>query len=85
MHNTLTVAMEEVSSYNMYAAKPFDKSAEYRAAIKDYINNTCANDQAAVREFMERGSSREAALEKYISDEAFEKWFSNLEEIIKNI
>lgn len=85
MHNTLAAAMEEVSSYNLYAAKPFDKSAEYRAAIKDYINNTCSKDQAAVRELISGGMDRDAALAGYIGDDAFEAWFSGLQEALKNI
>lgn len=85
MQNTLAAAMEEVSSYNLYAAKPFDKSAEYRAAIKDYINSSCANDQAAVRELISGGMDRDTALAGYIGDDAFEAWFSGFQEALKNI
>lgn len=83
MYNTLVEAMKEVNDYNLYAAKPFEKSAEYREALKNYINSTCANDYAAVKELIERGTDREAALESYISDAAFDKWFAGLEQVLQ--
>lgn len=85
MHNTLAAAMEEVSAYNLYAAKPFEKSAEYRAAVKDYINNTCAADRAAVIAAVGEGADRDAALENYIGGAAFEKWFAGFEQALTNI
>lgn len=75
MHNTLVTAMEEVNSYSLYAAKPFEKSVAYRDAIKNYINNTCANDSAAVKELIANGTDRDEALSGYISDTAFDTWY----------
>ena len=83
MYNTLVEAMEEVNGYNLYVAKPFDKSAEYREALKNYINNTCAEDSAEVKKMLERGADRAAALEEYCSDTAFEKWFDGLEKAVQ--
>lgn len=82
MYNTLVVAMEEANSYNLYAAKPFEKSSAYRNAIKDYINNTCANDYKAAAAAIAGGADRETALAEYTSDEAFEKWFSGLQQAL---
>lgn len=82
MYNTLVVAMEEANSYNLYAAKPFEKSSAYRNALKDYINNTCANDYKAAAAAIAGGADRETALAEYTSGEAFEKWFSGLQQAL---
>ncbi len=83
MYNTLVEAMEEVNTYNLYAAKPFGKSAEYREALKNYINGTCAADYAAVKGMIESGTDRETALENYISDAAFDNWFAGFEQALQ--
>ena len=75
MHNTLTTAMEEVNSYNLYAAKPFEKSAEFRSALKDYMESTTKNDYETAAARIANGEDRETVLAEYTDDAAFEKWF----------
>lgn len=82
MYDTLVAAMNEVNTYTLYAAKPFGKSSEYRNALKNYINDTCANDSAAVKALIEGGADRETALAEYTDDAAFEKWYAQFEKTL---
>ncbi len=79
MHNTLVTAMDEVNNYELYAAKPFEKSSEFRSALKNYMESTVSDDHAAAADRIAAGESREDVLAEYISDEAFDKWFEGLE------
>ncbi len=79
MRNTLTTAMEEANSYNLYAAKPFEKSAEFRSALKNYMESTTKNDYAAASARIAGGEDRNTVLAEYTGDAAFEKWFKGLE------
>lgn len=78
MHNALTTAMEEVNTYNLYAAKPFEKSESFRSALKDYMESTTKGDYAAVSARISAGEDRDTVLAEYTSDEAFDKWFEGL-------
>lgn len=79
MHNTLATAMEEVNSYNLYAAKPFEKSAAFRSALKQYMESTTKDDYAAAAARIAGGEDRNTVLAEYTNDAAFEKWFAGLE------
>lgn len=79
MHNTLATAMEEANSYNLYAAKPFEKSAAFRSALKKYMESTTKDDYAAALARIAGGEDRAAVLAEYTNDAAFEKWFAGLE------
>lgn len=78
MNNILKTAMEEVNSYNLYAAKPFEKSADFRSALKNYMESTTKDDYAAASARIAGGEARDSVLEEYTSDEAFDKWFEGL-------
>ena len=79
MRNTLVTAMDEVNNYELYAAKPFAKSAEFRSALKNYMETTAGDDYAAAAGRIAAGESREDVLAEYVSGEAFDKWFEGLE------
>lgn len=75
--DAMQTAAAEISSYALYSAKPFEKSAETRSFLDTYIQNTAqaAHDEAADR--MEAGADREAVLAEYTSDAAFERWYED--------
>ncbi len=75
MHNTLVTAMDEVNTYNLYAAKPFEKSAAFRSALKSYMESTTKTDYAAAAARIADGEDRDTVLAEYTSDAAFDKWF----------
>ncbi len=78
MHSTLITAMEEVNSYELYAAKPFEKSASFRSALKNYMESTTKDDYAAAAARIAGGEERDTVLAEYTSDAAFDKWFEGL-------
>ncbi len=78
MHSTLITAMEEVNSYELYAAKPFEKSASFRSALKNYMESTTKDDYAAAAARIAGGEERDTVLAEYTGDAAFDKWFEGL-------
>ncbi len=75
MRSTLSTAMEEVNSYKLYAAKPFEKSAAFRSALKNYMESTTKSDYAAAAAKIAEGAERDTVLAEYTGDAAFDKWF----------
>ncbi len=78
MLNSLKLAIDEVNNYSLYTMKPFETAAEVRDFLGDYIQNTADEDYAEVSSRIENGESRDAVIAEYISDEAFDEWFSGL-------
>lgn len=78
--DALKVAIDEIQNYNLYTAKPFDNTAQTRNFIGDYIQNTAqtAFDEAYSR--IAGGEDREKVLEEYVSDKAFDEWYSGFSE-----
>lgn len=74
--NALNVAIDEIQDYNLYVAKPFDNTSETRNFIGEYIQNTAQTDFAEADERISGGEDREKVLEDYVSDKAFEEWYS---------
>lgn len=75
--SALVGAGEEINSYQLYAAKPFERSAETRDFLETYIQNTAqsAHDEAASR--ISKGEDRNNVMNEYTSDSAFETWYSD--------
>lgn len=75
--DTVRIAVEEIDNYKMYAAKPFEKSAESRDFLDTFMQGTSqsAHDEAALR--IENGEDREAVLSEYTSDAAFDIWYQD--------
>lgn len=74
--DALKVAIDEIQNYKLYTAKPFENTADTRNFIGDYIQNTAQEDFAEAKERISDGEDRDKVLEDYVSDKAFEKWFS---------
>lgn len=79
MYNALDTAMKEVNTYQLYSVKPFEKSAEFRNALRSYMETTTKNDRAAAAARIEGGEARDAVLSEYTNDAAFDKWFEGFE------
>ena len=76
MADTIRVAVSEIDSYELYAAKPFEQSAAVRSFLDTYIQNTAqaAHDEAAAR--IAGGEDRGEVMAEYTSDEAFDAWYA---------
>lgn len=73
--DALEAAVAEINSCQLYTAKPFAKSAEARAFLESYIQDTAqtAHDAAAAR--IKDGEDRETVLQEYVSDDAYAAWY----------
>ncbi len=87
MLHSLELAIQQVNTRSLYTMKPFETAGEVRGYLGDYIQNTAEQDYALVLEKIEDGASRDEAVAEFISDEAFENWFSefssSLESMVK--
>lgn len=88
MLNAINIAIEEINERALYTSAPFSKSAEMRDYIGDTIQSTASADHETVMQRISGGEDRDAVLEDFISDEAFDKWYdsfvSSLEGIINS-
>lgn len=75
MLGSIDVAVSEINHSTSYAAKPFARSANTRAFLDSYLQQTAqaAHDEAAAR--VGDGEERAAVMAEYVSDEAFETWY----------
>lgn len=74
--DVLKVAIDEIQSYKLYTAKPFDNTAETRNFIGEYIQHTAQEDFDEASRRISGGENRDKVLEDYVSDKAFAEWYS---------
>lgn len=81
MDDTLTksieVAIDEINSDKLYSAKPFEKSSEVRNYLETKIQETAQKDYEKICEKIKKGEDRKKAIDEYVSDDAFEKWYKD--------
>lgn len=77
--DTIRTAIEEVRSYTLYTAEPFDNSSKFRYALSDAVELTAKNDFAAACQRISDGEDKQTVLYEYTNTEAFEKWYKQLE------
>lgn len=87
MSNTISMAIDELNSYQLYTAKPYEKSSEVRDYLGDYIQSTADENYQAAYSRIQSGEDRAAVVEEYTNDEAFKSWFeqfrSGLEQLVQ--
>lgn len=76
MQDTMTVAIEEVNSRELYTTPPFDNSEKIRDFLGEYIQETASADRAAIIEKIAGGEECSAVIAAYTDDAAFEKWYT---------
>ena len=76
MLSAMETAVDEINSYEMYAAKAFEKSVESRDFLDKYIQDTAKAGQSEAAARIAEGENRETVLEDYVSDQAFEDWYA---------
>lgn len=85
MLNSLELAIQEVNECSLYTMKPFETAGEVRDYLGDYIQDTADATYATVLEKIADGASREDAVAEFISDDAFDEWFSEFSSSLENI
>ena len=84
-YDSLVDTMENFDSTSFYTTKNFKNSYEARIALSDSLSNDMTDDVAAVNQAVADGMSREEAAAPYITDEAFENWYTALTEKVNQI
>lgn len=85
MLNSLELAIQEVNECSLYTMKPFETAGEVRDYLGDYIQNTADATYAMVLEKIADGASRDEAVAEFISDDAFDEWFSEFASSLENM
>jgi multiple sugar transport system substrate-binding protein len=85
--DTIKVAMEELEDYTLYTTKGFESSYDARNILGYSMIDLAVADRETIEEQISGGTDRNQALEKYLSDEYFEQWYTDtktqLEECLK--
>ena len=75
IQDTLSIAINEINSRELYTAPPYDNSDKIRDFLGDYISRTASEDKAAAQERIAGGENRTSVISSYTDDAAFEKWY----------
>lgn len=82
--STIEIAIDEVGSYKLYTAIPFEKSSEVRDILEKDIQESAVSDYETITARIESGEERDAVIAEYVSDDAFEKWFEGFRTSLEN-
>lgn len=78
-YDTLVAAFDTVKSSVMYTNKAFQGGTAARKILEYGLSDKAAADRAVVEEKLAAGVGREEAVAEFVSDEAFEEWFADLQ------
>ncbi len=85
MKKTFEVAIDEINSYSLYTSPPYDSSAQVRDFIGNTMEETAKADYQALQARIEAGEEREAVLEEYTNDAAFDAWYASFKSGLEKI
>lgn len=83
--SSIELAIDEISSYQLYTAMPFEKSAEVRDYLETSIQDSASSDYSEISERIQNGEERGDVIAEYVNDDAFEKWFEEFEKNLERI
>ncbi len=76
-YDCLTTIFNEMENMTLYTNKSFKNGYAARKVLEYDLADQAAADREAVKAAMEQGKSLEEAAGDYVSEEAFEKWYSS--------
>lgn len=85
MRDTFATAINEIGSYKLYTAPPYEASADVRQYIEDMIKERSDSDYIEGWDRIAAGEPRDEVLAEYTDDGAFEKWYADFTEGINSI
>lgn len=83
--DTLEVAIDELSTYQPYTAKPYDNCSDVRTFLNDCMNTQAINVYDEVCNRISNGEDRNSVIEEYTNDDAFNIWLNYFEDNLKSI
>lgn len=78
MESTLVNAFKMSDNYKFYTAKAFEGSEEARNVLESSLSDKIKADMAEMDSLIEQGEKRVDLIEKYDTQENFEKWLVDL-------
>lgn len=78
----LMAALDQVTHYGLYAAKPFENGNEFRDILEFSMVNRAKADRELVAAEIRNGQSREQAVAAFDTDANFEDWYKELEDAL---
>lgn len=75
-YDCLTTIFREMDQLNLYTNKSFENGSAARKVLEYDLADKAAEDRKAVVAAMEQGRSLEEAAAPYVTEEAFEEWYS---------
>ena len=73
--SVMEIAVSEINSYQLYAAKPFENAADVRSFLGSFIQDTAQVAHDAAYKRIRSGEKRETVFADYVSDKAFDAWY----------
>lgn len=76
-YDCLTTIFREIDSLTLYTNKSFENGSAARKVLEYNLSDKAAADRTAVAAALEQGKSLEEASAPYVTEEAFEEWYSS--------
>ncbi len=83
-YDCLTTIFEELEEMTLYTNKSFQNGSAARKVLEYHLADRAAEDRAGVLEAIALGKSLEEASAEYVSDGAFEDWYSAFCQALNN-
>lgn len=84
VYETLKNFMDNFESTSFYSYPSFKNATELRDVLEESLSASCQADKKAVDKKVAKGVSRAKAQATYISDEAFDSWYTKLVESLQS-
>ncbi len=85
LSSAIIVGVKTVAESKLYTSLTFDAGDKAREVVESSMFNLAKEDAADVKNKIASGITRQEALEKYLSDEYFEKWADEFINELKSI
>lgn len=73
----LLIGLETANKYRLYTTKPFEGGDRARAVLNTTMADRAASDREKVLALMAQGMSREDAVEPFVTEENFKRWYED--------
>ena len=83
-YDTLLTAYDMVDNNTLYTTKAFEGSTKARKILEYNLSDKAKADREQVEIQLLEGQTLDDAVSAFISDEAFDKWFTNIERELQN-
>lgn len=79
----LATVFDNMEDITLYTNKCFKKSSDARKVLEYHLSDKTAADREAVKAELDAGKSLEEATAAYVSEEAFEAWYTSFAKALK--